>query len=123
MKTIEMFGMKRPVCANCFEYPENCLGCEWHKCVICGEEFAASEIYEYRGIYACKEHIDEVREKRDYQRKEVIKITEKSIRSQREGEFINNRKKYNLRNVAPDGLPIIKPKEPQALKDYEEGKL
>lgn len=39
------------------------------------------------------------------------------------GEFINNSRKYNIHTVASDGLPIIPIKEPQILKDYENGIL
>jgi len=39
------------------------------------------------------------------------------------GEFVNNRSKYHLGNVAFDGLPIMKVKEPQILQNYENGIL
>lgn len=123
MKTIEVVGMKRPVCASCFEYPENCIGCEWHTCAICKEELTDSECYEYRGVYSCEKDFDELQGKRNEQRQEVMEITEASVKSQRNGEFKNNPNKYNTHNVAEDGLPIMKIKEPQILKDYEDGKL
>lgn len=50
-----------------------------------------------------------------------METTEHAVSSQRKGEFVNNRGKYHLGNVSSDGLPIVKVKEPQALKDYENG--
>ena len=88
-------------------------------CLVCKKELEDSEAYEYRGAIACEEHFSEVTEKRDYQREEVMRTTEASVKSQRIGEFVNNRKKYHLGNVAEDGLPRIKVKEPQILKEYE----
>ena len=37
---------------------------------------------------------------------------EASVHSQRAGEFVNNRGKYHLGNVATDGLPVVPIKEP-----------
>lgn len=121
MKTIEVTGMKRPVCAGCYEYPENCTGCEWHDCAICGEELPDSECYEYRGVYSCAKHFDELQQKRDYQRQQVIETTEKSVRSQADGEWQHGG--YKTMKTDTAGRPIAKVKEPQALKDYEDGKL
>jgi hypothetical protein len=94
-----------------------------NKCQICKEYFDDSETYEYRGFMACEKHFDELCEKVDDKRKEVMETIEKSVENQRKGEFVNNRKAYHLGNVASDGLPIIKPKEPQILQDYEKGIL
>jgi len=71
----------------------------------------------------CEPHFDEGCKRVDEKRSFVMEVTEKSIISQRNGEFKNNRDKYHLGNVASDGLPIIKVKEPQILKDYEAGIL
>jgi len=82
-----------------------------------------SDVYDYRGFYFHEKCFDEgikrVDEKRDF----VMEVTKKSVESQRNGEFANNRGKYHLGNVASDGLPIMKVKEPQVLKDYENGIL
>ncbi len=94
-----------------------------NKCQICGKYFDDSETYEYRGFMACEKHFDELCEKVDYKRNEVMEITEKVVENQRKGEFVNNRRKYHLGNVASDGLPIIKIKEPKILSDYEKGIL
>jgi hypothetical protein len=93
------------------------------KCQICKLEFDDSELYEYRGFIFCQAHFDEGIKKVDHKRQEVMEVTEKSVKSQRVGEFVNNRSKYHLGNVAGDGLPIIKLKEPQILKEYEQGIL
>lgn len=45
---------------------------ETYTCVICGGEFSAGDTYEYRGMYSCGEHFDEMQEKRDFQRQEII---------------------------------------------------
>lgn len=121
MKTVEVVGMKRPVCANCFEYPENCVGCVWDKCAICDEELSSSELYEYRGVYACSEHFDELCEKRDYQRQQVMETTEHSIKSQQGGEWHNGG--YKTMKTDKGGNPITKIKEPLSLKEYEDGKM
>lgn len=92
-------------------------------CQKCKQEFEDSELYEYRGFIFCEQHFDEGQEKVEEKRAEVMEVTEQSIKSQRNGEFVNNRDKYHLGNVASDGLPIIKPKEPQILQDYENGIL
>jgi hypothetical protein len=52
-----------------------------------------------------------------------MEVTNASTLSQRNGEFKNNSSKYNMGNVASDGLPIIKVKEPQVLQEYERGEL
>lgn len=118
----------KTTCPYCFELEKNCV-CTWETCALCGATYSnfdpneEHQIFEYRGANGCSKCIDEVRRKRDEQRERVMEIIEASTKSQRNGEFVNNNKKYNLGNVASDGLPIIKVKEPLALKDYEEGKL
>lgn len=119
--------MKEPICEHCGEYTK-CV-CTWETCALCKATYSNFDLdeehgmYEYRGVLGCSKCIDKVREKRDYQRQQVMEITEKSVDSQRRGEFVNNRGKYHLGNVMADGLPRIKAKEPLALKNYEEGKL
>jgi hypothetical protein len=93
------------------------------QCQICKKYFDSSYIYEHRGFYACEKHFDELCDKVETKRKEVSEVVNKSVENQRNGEFINNRVKYNLNNVASDGLPIMPIKEPHILKDYENGIL
>lgn len=94
-----------------------------NECQLCEELFDDSDTYEYRGFMFCQEHFDEgikrVDEKRDF----VMEVTNASTLSQRNGEFKNNPKKHNINNVAPDGLPIIRVKEPMILQEYERGEL
>lgn len=120
-KTTEVAGMKRPVCASCFEYPENCRGCEWYKCAICSEELTAQEAYEYRGVTSCIAHFEELQVKREEQRKAVTETTNKAVSSQISGEWYNGGYKYMKTDKG--GNPITKIIEPQSLKDYEDGKL
>lgn len=117
MKTVEVSGMKRPVCANCFEYPENCKGCEWFRCRVCKEQLSESEAYEYRGAYACAQHLEEATESRDHERAEVIQEVDHAIESQRNGEWSNGG--YKTMKVGKDGKPITKIKEPLRLQEYE----
>lgn len=122
MKLVEAgYGMKGLVCGSCFERPENCLGCEWHNCVICGEELSDSEAYEYRGAIACATHHEEMIKKRDYQRQQVVEVTEHSVRSQADGEWANGG--YKTMKTDAGGRPITKVKEPQVLQEYERGEL
>lgn len=114
---------KGKCCANCFEYEWNCRGCIFKSCIICDEELTESESYEYRGVISCAKDFEELQQRRNEQREKVMEITNASVSSQRKGEFINSNKKYNLQNVMPDGLPIVKINEPLILKDYEDGKL
>ena len=82
-----------------------------------------SNVYEYRGFTFHAECMVAGEKKVEAKRGEVIHVTEHSVHSQRNGEFINNRNKYHLGNVAGDGLPRIRIKEPQILKNYENGIL
>lgn len=119
--------MRKPICEFCGEYT-TCV-CDFEKCALCGVRYSNfdsdenHQMYEYRGANGCSACIDKVREKRDEQRARVMEVTNHAVASQRKGEFVNNYKKYNIHNVAADGLPIVKINEPQILKDYEDGKL
>lgn len=50
-----------------------------------------------------------------------MEVTEHSIRSQADGEWANGG--YKTMKTDAGGRPITKVKEPQILKDYEDGKL
>jgi hypothetical protein len=107
-------------CEYCFEQIKNCV-CSWTRCDECGKRIPESHASEYRGRVWCSDMHDfeEQVSKRDFERQEVMHEINASARSQRVGEFSSNRDKYHLANVAPDGLPRIKVKEPQRLRDYE----
>jgi cupin superfamily acireductone dioxygenase involved in methionine salvage len=119
--------MKQPICEFCGEYTK--CTCTFQECAICKKSYSNYDpdekhsIYEYRGFLACNEHFDELIKKVDYKRSDVIETVKKTTESQRNGEFKNNYQKYNIHNVANDGLPIMPIKEPQILKDYENGIL
>lgn len=81
------------------------------------------DYYEYRGFIFHEACFDEGIKRVDAKRQQVMEVTNHSVLSQRNGEFKNNSSKYNINNVANDGLPIIKVNEPQILKEHEEGIL
>lgn len=108
-------------CSNCYEKVGHC-SCQFGSCAICHEDFPDSELYEYRGVEACEKHFQEAQGKRDYQRRQVMETTEKSVRSQAGGEWSNGG--YKTMKTDMSGSPIpTKTIEPLSLKDYEDGKL
>ena len=42
-------------------------------CQKCHKELDDSEAYEYRGAYACADHLDDVTASRDHERQEIIR--------------------------------------------------
>jgi|TARA_R110000851_G_scaffold2612_2_gene10663 hypothetical protein len=54
------------ICGN-----KNCMQ-EYFECSICKDIFTSWEIYEYRGAYACEEHIDKMRCNRESERMYLI---------------------------------------------------
>lgn len=93
-----------------------------NKCQICREFFDDSETYEYRRFKSCDEHFDELCERVDYKRKEVMEQTESAVKSQSSGEWHNGG--YKNMKVDSGGRPIpSKIKSPKILEDYENGIL
>ena len=92
-----------------------------NKCQLCKELFDDDETYEYRGFMFCEEHFDDGIKRVDEKRSFVMETTEKSIRSQADGEWNNGG--YKTMKTGADGRPITKVKEPEVLKEYEDGKL
>ena len=90
-----------------------------YKCRICKKLLDSYQTYEYRGYYSCEICFDKLTNFVDDMRGNVIRITEASIKSQRIGAFNNG----CVDNIQADGLPAVKIKEPQILKDYEKGDL
>ncbi len=43
-----------------------------YTCSKCKKELDGSEAYEYRGVFSCEVHFEEVIESRDFQRQEII---------------------------------------------------
>ncbi len=92
-----------------------------NKCQMCKKMFDDSETYEYRGFMFCEEHFDEGIKRVDEKRSFVMETTEKSIRSQADGEWNNGG--YKTMKTDAGGRPITKAKEPEVLKEYERGEL
>ncbi|WPJ21805.1 LIM and senescent cell antigen-like-containing domain protein [Pseudoalteromonas phage vB_Pun_Y3] len=44
-----------------------------YTCQKCKAKLRANEAYEYRGVFACEPHFDEVVEMRDFERNQIIK--------------------------------------------------
>ena len=107
-------------CQYCFEKESNCV-CVWNNCATCKAKIPDSEAYEYRGFIFCTDCFDEGVKKVDYKRAEVHKAVEASTKSQVNGEWMNGG--YKTMKVDKGGKPITKIKEPQILKDYENGVL
>ena len=63
--------MKR--CEHCFE--QSCI-CRYETCSLCKKSFSnwdnENQMFEYRWALWCEKCIEEVREKRDFERQEVI---------------------------------------------------
>ena len=93
------------------------------KCAICEKMFDLSELYEYRGVIACEEHFDELQEKRDYQRAEIIEDNKHRTEPFRGIDTASDSTigKAN-REILKKQIDIAK-KEPERLKNYEKGKL
>ena len=82
-----------------------------------------SDVYEYRGFVFHENCFDDGQKLVDEKRKQVMQITEKSLKSQINGEWMNGGYKY-MKTDMHTGSPIVEsPKEPQLLKDYEKGIL
>lgn len=92
-----------------------------NKCAICGDYFDDSETYEYRGVMSCEEHFDELQDRRNFKRQQIIESQDKKIRSQADGEWANGG--YKTMKTDAGGRPITKIREPLDVKDYEDGKL
>ena len=92
-------------------------------CQLCKSDLVEdSDTYEYRGFLFHEKCFDEGCEKVDGKRKEVAEVTEKSLRSQSGGEWMNGG--YKTMKTDVSGSPISSNvKEPQILKDYENGIL
>lgn len=92
-----------------------------NKCQICGNYFDDSETYEYRGFMSCGQDFDELCEKVDNKRSEVIEEAKASVNSQRNGEWKNGG--YRKMKVDAEGKPITNIKEPMRMNEYERGIL
>ena len=82
--------MKKPICKFCGEYTE--CTCYWDTCAVCKNTYSnfdsENQMYEYRGFLACGKCFEELQEKVNYKREQVMEVVEGSTKSQREGEFV-----------------------------------
>jgi recombinational DNA repair protein (RecF pathway) len=93
------------------------------KCAICGKYFELDDLYEYRGVIACEKHFDELCEKRDYQRTEIMEELNHKTKPFRGLDMADDSTlgKAN-REILKKEIDIAK-KESLRVKNYEEGKL
>lgn len=91
---------------------------ELETCPICKNDFELGQMYEYRGALACEDCIEEMREKRDLQRAEVIE--EQKFKTDRfKGlDFSDSKIGKANREILKSDMEIAK-KESQRLKNYE----
>lgn len=119
--------MKKERCPFCYELIVECV-CYWDKCAICGARYSnfdpdeEHQIFEYRGFLACSKCHDELIKKVDDKRQQVQEVVEHSTRSQLDGQWDNGGYK-TMKTDPHTGRPMGKVKEPQILKDYENGVL
>lgn len=89
-----------------------------YKCSVCKKSLEGQDAYEYRGVFSCEEHFDQVTEARDYQRNQII--AEESAKTEKfRGLDLSNSSvgKANKEILRAD--IEIASKESQRLKDYE----
>lgn len=93
-------------------------------CGICKKDLKDEDGggYEYRGFLFCEPHFDEGIERVDRKRGEVMEVTNASLKSQAGGEWMNGGYKTMKTDVSGSPIPS-RIKEPQILKDYENGIL
>lgn len=91
---------------------------ELETCPICKNDFELGQMYEYRGALACEDCIEEMREKRDFQRAEVIE--EQNFKTDRfKGLDMSDSQIGKINGeILKSDIEIAK-KESQRLKDYE----
>ena len=89
-----------------------------YKCSICGKDLDDYTAYEYRGMFSCEEHFDDMLESRDYQRHQIMKEESKKTEPMRGLDFGDNVVgKANTRLLSRQ-LEIAS-KESYRLKEYE----
>jgi len=91
---------------------------EMETCPICKNEFELGQMYEYRGSLACEDCIEEMREKRDIERAEVIE--EQNFKTDRFKGLDMSESQIGKANraILKSDIEIAK-KESKRLKDYE----
>lgn len=90
------------------------------KCAICGKYFELDQLYEYRGAIACEKHHDQLCEKRDFQRAEIIEESNHNTRPFKGLNTGNDSIGKANREILKTEIDIAK-KESERLKRYERG--
>lgn len=91
---------------------------ELETCPICKNDFELGQMYEYRGALACGECIEEMREKRDFQRAEVIEEQKFKTDKFKGLDMSDSQIGKTNREILKSDIEIAK-KESQRLKNYE----
>ncbi len=87
-------------------------------CSICKEEFEDSDIYEYRGAYACSEHFEEAQGKRNFERAEVMEELDHKTKFSKGLNFGDNVIGRANRKLLKPQIEITK-KESMRVRNYE----
>ena len=92
-----------------------------YRCEKCKEFFESSQVYEYRGVFACSEHFEEVCASRDFQREEIIR--EEATKTEVfKGLDLGDTKIGKANREILKGRIEIAGKESGRLKNYEDRK-
>lgn len=95
---------------------------EIYKCGVCKKEFEASDIYEYRGAFGCSEHFEEVQEKRNFERQEIMQQENHKLTPLKGLNFGDNVIGLANRKIMKPQLEIAR-KESGRIKSYESPNL
>ena len=88
------------------------------KCKKCNCELDDQEAYEYRGVFSCDEHFDEVIEMRNRERNEIMKAEDNKTKKLKGLDFGDNAIGRENKRLMSRHLEIAS-KESQQLRDYE----
>jgi hypothetical protein len=90
-----------------------------YKCSICNKKFDENEIYEYRGMYSCSEHFEEMEEKRNLQRQEIINEEHRKTKDFKGLDLSDSTIGKANRKILRSKIEIAS-KESVQLKEYED---
>ena len=91
---------------------------ELETCPICKKEFELGQMYEYRGSVACGDCIEEAREKRDYERQEIIEESKHKTDKFKGLDLSESQIGKANRDILKSEIEIAG-KESGRIKDYE----
>ena len=91
-----------------------------YKCRICKKSLEERDIYEYRGVFSCAEHFDEVCEQREKQRREIIEEETSKTEVFRGLDLSDSKIGKANKEILKSRIEIAS-KESQRIKDYERG--